>query len=335
MDDYDFEKLLFKNHIHAGIVFPRVAWEQAGGYPEIMDDGREDWAFNIALGIHGWCGVHVKEFGYLYRREGQNRSEINTTQRHREVFLGKLKSLFPEIYGGDRPMACCGKGGARGRATVSGTLSAVARSTKQSLTSHSLTGGTTLMAAPTGSTGPMIKIEYLGKQQSTIWDGPVTRTRYRFGVDRKSGWVDRRDAGEHAKSGFLKLKDRHNNFLFKVVSGNGEEAVGVEAVPSSQGDPVVSVTGAEDAVSATVVEDGQEALVVVADPTTQEDAVSATVVEENLQENFRYNPSEMYPSDIKRLNLTKTEWETLYRLEMAGKNRPAVKTFIEEKLASD
>src|SRR5690606_40816144 len=28
MEEYDFEKLLYKNHIHAGIVFPKAAWEE-------------------------------------------------------------------------------------------------------------------------------------------------------------------------------------------------------------------------------------------------------------------------------------------------------------------
>ena len=53
MRDFDFNLLLEKNHVHAGIMFPKAAWAEVGGYPEIMRDGREDWAFNIALGSKG------------------------------------------------------------------------------------------------------------------------------------------------------------------------------------------------------------------------------------------------------------------------------------------
>lgn len=326
MGEYDFETLLYKNQIHAGIVYPKIAWEEVGGYPAIMDDGREDWAFNVALGVHGWCGVHVKEFGYLYRREEQNRSLTNTTLRHREVFLTKIKSLFPNIYGGHRPMACCGKGSKK---PVVNTLQA---------SSTTLEGGLARMAASVGSSG-MTKLEYLGKQQSTIWDGPVTQVRYRFGVDRPVGWVDPRDVGEKGKSGFLNIKDRNNNYLFRVVDNSEVQAVGVEATPTEVPQkPETQVLGDQDVVSATVVEDGQEELTVVADPATQEDAVTATVVVEESGEAepaFRYNPSEMYPSDIKRLNLTKEEWDTMYRLELAGKNRPTVTKYIEEQLANE
>ena len=192
------------------------------------------------------------------------------------------------------------------------------------------------MAPSVGVTG-MVQLEYLGKQQSTIWDGPVTRTRYRFGVDRKIGWVDPRDVGTEGKDGFLALRDRNNNFLFRLVNApitTEMPSSGSKTAPVPVGEPVLSVAAGTDTVSATVVEGNQEVLSVVADAATQEDAVSATVVV-SADADFRYNPSEMYPSDIKRLNLNKEEWGIMYRLEMAGKNRQTVKTFIEEKLASD
>lgn len=99
MEEYDFDKLIWKNQIHAGIVYPKSAWEEVGGYPPEMHNGREDWAFNVALGVHGWCGKHVKQYGYLYRREGQNRTERNTTERHRQEFLAKIMSVFPSRTG--------------------------------------------------------------------------------------------------------------------------------------------------------------------------------------------------------------------------------------------
>lgn len=336
MQEYDFEELLWKNHVHAGIVFPKRAWEEVGGYPAIMRDGREDWAFNVALGIQGWCGVHVKQLGYLYRRENQNRSITNTTAHHRDIFLKKLKSLFPKIYGGHRPMpSCCGKGGSTSRAANPSlrTVNSSSSSGSLSTTTRMKTGGTTLMAASVGTSG-MVKLEYLGKAQSTIWDGPVTRTRYRFGVDRKIGWVDPRDAGEVGRSGFLALKDRHNNYLFRLVEEAAPaKATARKSAPAPEVEPVLSIAGT-DAVSATVVEGQEEVMNVVADPSTEEEAVSATVVEAPAS-TFRYDPSEMYPSDIKRLKLTRSEWDQMYRLELAGKNRKTVTTYIEEQLSAE
>lgn len=325
MQDYDFERLIYKNHIHAGIMFPKVAWEEVGGYPGIMDDGREDWAFNVALGVYGWCGVHVEQFGYLYRREEQNRSLTNTSQHHHEIFLAKLRSLFPEIYGGYRPMACCGKGGgAKGKATTTANLSS-RRSSKMSTTTTLVTGGATLMATDAGSKGST-KLEYLGKQTSSIWDGPVTQVRYRFGIDRKVGWVDNRDIGVRGESGFLKLKDRNGNWLFRVVASDNSDVVAVEIKAENE-----ALTVPEDAVSATVVEGGEEVLAVVADPVAE--VVSATV---SVAPTGDWpDPNNLYPSDIKRLNLTREQWQGLYQAELAGKKRSAVITYVEEKLASE
>ena len=107
---YDFERMLYKNGMHKGLLYPKRAWEEAGGYPNLMNKGREDWAFNIALGIKGWCGINTGEYDYLYRREGQNRTLTNTTPKWRSFFLGQIRETFPEIYNGDRPDMCCGRG---------------------------------------------------------------------------------------------------------------------------------------------------------------------------------------------------------------------------------
>jgi glycosyltransferase involved in cell wall biosynthesis len=311
MEDYDFERLLYKNHIHAGIVFPKSAWEEVGGYPGIMDNGREDWAFNVALGIHGYCGVHVLNYGYLYRREEQNRSITNTTPSHREVFLGKLQSLFPAIYGGHRPMACCGKGGAKHGSPAARSQASIAAKT----VTLSMNGGNTFMAsAPAGSEG-MVKLEYTGRQMTAVWDGPATGVRYRFGADKPVGWVDKRDVGERNKAGFLNLKDRHNNFLFQLKDSVAPEPV-AETVPQ---EVVATVVGEAKAEKLTGVED----------------AVSATVVEEKEPEVDFPNPSDFYPADIQKMDLTKEQWQALYRSEMANRRRKKVITFVEEKIASE
>ena len=184
MPEYDFEKLLFKNHVHAGILFPRQAWKETGGYPESMNQGREDWAFNIALGAWGYCGVHVSYPGYLYRREGHNRSLTNAGRDWHNRFLDQLKAIFPALYQGERPMACCG--GGRGPAKKSNG------------------GGGSGLPGQSG----FVRIEYIGQNAGDMpWYGIATGTRYTFGGVKRFGYVDPRDArsGSAKRPGFLEI----------------------------------------------------------------------------------------------------------------------------------
>lgn len=314
MPDYDFETLLYKNHVHAGIVFPKEAWTDVGGYPSIMNDGREDWAFNVALGIKGWCGVHLKQFGYLYRREGQNRTERNTTEEHRQKFLGKIMSLFPDVYGGYRPMACCGRGGANKKSN-NGTVSSV------------VFRGTT-MADSIGREG-MVKIEYLGSQMMFTISGDTTNLNYTFGKDRQRGWVDKRDVGTRdGKTGFLSKKDRiTNRWLYQVV---GQSSVAVSPEPAK------GVEVKSEVFETVVVSEAES----VSTPTLQATLVPSARGNVTLsgtlsvvQKDFP-DPTEMNVEEIKRLELTEEQWKQVYKAEMAGRNRKGAVGFIEEMLAS-
>lgn len=154
LEAYDFEKLLLKNMVPAGIMYPKQAWSEAGGYPEtgLIRRGREDWAFNIALGIKGWCGVKIERSGYLYRRHEHNRTNTNTDAEWMQRFLAQMAELYPAIYRGDRPMGCCGGR----RATAATTIKAQAR-----------------MATAGVNVEGMVLIEYIGSNRgSTQWGGP-------------------------------------------------------------------------------------------------------------------------------------------------------------------
>jgi len=172
---YNFEQLLKKNGVHAGIFYPKAAWEDAGGYPVSMGRGREDWAFNVALGLKGWCGVKCDTPGSLYRREGQNRTMVNTSPEHRRLFFVQMLALYPDIYRGHRPMGCCG-----------------------GKSSPKLNGGggsrmATVMSLPGAKDGFEI-LEYIGGNAGDMtWYGPVSRTRYVLGGVHKVGAVDKRD----------------------------------------------------------------------------------------------------------------------------------------------
>lgn len=188
MRQYNFDTLLHKNMLPAGIMYPKRAWEDADGYPTEMSGGREDWAFAIALGIAGWCGVHVGDSGNLVRREGQNRSLRTARAGLVPEFKRQLMALYPRVYGGERPMGCCG-----GRRT---------------------SGARTTTAAPrsrparierVGGAG-MVEIEYLGGNTGDMrFTGKYTGQTYVFGDNdrHRVQFVDRRDL-----KAFLAL--RHN-----------------------------------------------------------------------------------------------------------------------------
>lgn len=198
VSDYDFEKLLYRNHIHAGIMFPKQAWVDAGGYPEAMNDGREDWGMNIALSRVGYCGVRINDRGYLYRREGQNRSLTNGTGADHKRFLAKLAALFPDLYRGERPMGCCG-----GRRAKGANVNATKRSTK------------TLEIANMEN---LVIIEYVGKSYGTqSFYGVSTGSRYSAGITRSRVAVDKRDLkGTQSRPGLLELRENGKN-IFRLV----------------------------------------------------------------------------------------------------------------------
>ena len=212
MAEYDFEKLLQKNHMHAGILFPKKAWEETGGYPESMREGREDWAFNVALGVWGYCGVRVPKAGYLYRREKHNRTLRNSGPGWRDRFTGQMKALFPGLYKGERPMACCGGGRAPARKM----------------------NGKGAASLP-GAAG-MLRIEYAGLNDGDMpWYGPVTGTRYVFGGVHKTGYIDPRDArtGNSKKPGLLDIWE-HGRAQFR------EAPLPVQAVAMPAAAPAIA-----------------------------------------------------------------------------------------------
>lgn len=343
MGEYDFEEILFKNNIHAGIVYPKRAWEEVGGYPEIMRNGREDWAFNVALGIYGWCGKYVKQFGYLYRREHQNRSLTNTSPEHHERFLRKISGLFPEVYGGYRPEMCCGKKPKRTYSPAAAQQQTMM--TMQRSVSNNMNGGSTLMAKSVGTEG-MVELVYLGKQQPAVWDGNATYTRYRFGIGRERGWVDVKDAGERGKgNGLLNVKDSKGNWLFEVATQSASETTQRASSKSVVGNEPTVVVG--EAVAPVEASKGPEVdidrlynppmevgdnLVVAVDNEPDSSArLVKSVVESDIPD-----ISDMSVRDIMALDLDKAGWRRVYEQELASdKPRKSLITALEEKLASE
>lgn len=178
--NYDFANLLERNMMHMGIMFEKKAWAEVGGYREQMRYGREDWAFNVALGERGYCGIKIPRSGYLYRRHGQNRTMTNTSLEWREHFRMQMEGLFPHLYKGEWPMACCGQG-----------------SKKSSAAPSSAPRGLAPAALPAGN--DMVLLEYTGNSIGSVtWGGPgaVPSGRYyRFGGNTRDGikYVEKQD----------------------------------------------------------------------------------------------------------------------------------------------
>jgi hypothetical protein len=319
--------LLYKNHVHAGILYPRQAWVEAGGYPPQMGNGREDWAFNIALGQKGWCGVHVRSYGYLYRREGQNRSMTNTSPEHRERFLEQIRGIFPHLYEGVRPMACCG-GRRMGRSQPAN------RNTNAQVASPLIPGEE-----------GMVRLEYSGAQQIATWTGHVTNVAYRFGATKRVGWVDRRDAGEREGKGFLSLR-KNGMWLFNLyVEYSQPDRVQVTAeIQLDNTEIVESSTPVEPVATTLVVSTADTAL---DDLETKEgeadefiaDAASKELVQDALlavdaPSSDVPDPSTLTFVQIEALHLTPEQWNELRTRELAGKQRRGVLAHVDKLLAA-
>jgi hypothetical protein len=225
--EYDFDTLLVKNTIHTGIMFERKAFEDTGGYPKEFRDGREDWAMNILLGTKGYCGVHVNYAGYVYRREGQNRTLTNNSLEYNMHFSEMIRKRFAEMYNGRYEMGCCG------------SRTSVNRMNRPAVN---------IPQALAGAEG-VTALEYQGGNYGTVsYFGPVTGVGYKFdaGVNiRKT--VDNRDLHTDKGTGLLDMRE-HTKAIFKIAPEDATLAPAPAAiqepvpVPVSVPEPVTEET---------------------------------------------------------------------------------------------
>jgi glycosyltransferase involved in cell wall biosynthesis len=183
MSDYSFFHLLEQNINHAGIMFSKASWRLSGGYPPEFRDGRDDWAFNVALGAVGCCGIHIDSAGYLYRREGQNRTLKNSSPERQKYYYDKMQSHFKELYLGRWNMACCGNREKR------------PASPQPTRAAQTLSGSS-------GMTILQYNGENYGKEP---FFGPVTGTMYVFSKTSPLRNVDNRDLHTPKFKGLLDL----------------------------------------------------------------------------------------------------------------------------------
>jgi glycosyltransferase involved in cell wall biosynthesis len=290
---YDFDRILNKNMISAGVMYPKKCWSEVGGYNPAMKWGREDWCFNVACGAAGWCAVHTGQATYLYRRERQNRS-LRTGNTHTAIgeervpsnfnwlafFRQQMEAIYPDLYEGERPMACCG-------------------GKKKSAPTPKTVGGIPV-AQLTGQDG-MVILEYVGTSVGVqTWRGPVTQTPYRFGRTRPQGYVDVKDA-----PGMLDIAEQGAR-VFRLIRTTPP------TVPTPP--PTEQIIANEEP---TVIEPEPE-------------PVPEPVIEEVVVEEPAYDPSEMTIKEIKALTLTTEQAEDMLFAELEGKSRSRLIQYLEE-----
>lgn len=306
LPSYDFDELIHKNLAHAGIMYPREAWVETGGYSPKMTKGREDWAFNIALGIKGYCGIHIPKPGYLYRREGQGQSTKTHTFEWREYFAEQLVSLFPKIYRGERPMGCCGNG---------------RRATAQATRYGNGIRGVTMTMEPVEG---MELLRYEGGNYGKHpYVGVVTKRTYYFGASEanRQKYVDTRDV--HDSKGFLSLVEGRKP-LFSVVQ--------TKAKAKTQASPVMAVVPG----NLTVASSEATGKLSFEQPTNVElvggVAVELTSGPDSVA--IAVDPGEMTLVELSDYvaGLSKEQLATLLDAEKAGKARKGAINLLEEAL---
>jgi glycosyltransferase involved in cell wall biosynthesis len=96
MEEYNYYKLLFDNHIAVCSLVRKKAWEEVGGYNPNMIYGYEDWEFWINLGKHGWYGQNIAEPLFNHRKHGVTMTK--TAFKKRTLLIKQIKKNHPEIY---------------------------------------------------------------------------------------------------------------------------------------------------------------------------------------------------------------------------------------------
>jgi glycosyltransferase involved in cell wall biosynthesis/tetratricopeptide (TPR) repeat protein len=97
LPDFDANYLITKdNMVICCALVRKSAWEQVGGYNEIMRDGYEDWDFWIGCVEHGWTGQCHHEPLFLYRKHGH--SMITDANAKRERIIARIVLNHPKLY---------------------------------------------------------------------------------------------------------------------------------------------------------------------------------------------------------------------------------------------
>jgi len=283
--------------------------DRVTGYSEVMQYGREDWQFNVALGLAGYCGKKIERSGYLYRREGHNRSLRNSGLEWREKFVEQMRTIFPKLYRGERPMSCCG----------GGTTINMSEGTRAMIQQQQLPAGE-----------DMVLVEYTGGSVgTTLWGGPGTvpsGTYYRFGKDpvHQTKYVHKVDL-----QWFLnyreELGDDQTIAIFALKPEEEEEVKTPEPTGTELGGEV-AMSGELNAILIKGSESTEEL------PMEEPEEVMIGEAPQPEESQQVPDPANLTIAEIKELQLTSTGWRMLLDMEVDGKSRLGVMDWAKSKI---
>ena len=97
LPDFDRATLISKDNIVCGNCLVRkAAWQQAGGYNELMREGYEDWDFWIGCVEQGWEGFCIREPLFCYRKIAT--SMLSDANQKRERLIATIVCNHPGLY---------------------------------------------------------------------------------------------------------------------------------------------------------------------------------------------------------------------------------------------
>ena len=203
-----------------------------------MNTGRLTGA-PVAFGAAGYCGVRVPQSLYLYRRSGQNRTLENTKPKWQKYFRKSMGEIYPELYNGERPMACCGRG----------------KTAQQNLNrGQNYVNNNQLLANRVASDG-MVYVQYVGSRVASfnIW-GSNTPTRYRVDPKAPIFQVHQADLATNAnRLGILDITEGANKYAFELYEPPVQERTEEATVET-----VIEVESIEPAVLSSVYPEAVE-----------------------------------------------------------------------------
>jgi len=77
---------LFLNRLPYCMLIRKTAWHAAGGYDEAMQEGTEDWEFNIRLLQAGFRGIEIAKPLFIYQVSEQGMLMSHSARRHGTIW---------------------------------------------------------------------------------------------------------------------------------------------------------------------------------------------------------------------------------------------------------
>lgn len=170
--DFKLDKVKSQSIFAVTFLHPKQGWIDVGGFDEGLV-GWEDWDYQIALAMKGYCGVRVPEalFGYRYQ-----------TGSRREQSFDIRQQLLPTIRSkwiGVEDMPCRGCGG---------------RVVRRKYPNMSATQGGDPVELPRNDTATeLMEVEYVGSSSGARLYKCPSGGRYRFGAGQHSRKLVRAD----------------------------------------------------------------------------------------------------------------------------------------------